>query len=182
MGRIEKLFPAKKVKRSAKEKVLSSFHSIIFTDLDSIWERLYHRLGSKLTFDMMMRQYTSQKLFDKIYVSYFSTKDTQPCENIILSMEEENIVRYIAGYVPLKLLRKYEKQSSTKASMYVECLSNMKVDGQEADFVTYAKKWTEEVNRGGLFEVSETTYALFRYRIPIALCFNNHIFSIIIDC
>lgn len=45
--------------------------------------------------------------------------------------------------------------------MYVECLSHMKVNGQEANFPTYATKWLEEQNRGALFEVSDSTFALF---------------------
>ena len=88
-----------------------------------------------------------------MYVSYFAT-DSQASSatgSPILTVDEENIVRYIAGYVPLKLMRKYEKQGSSKAAMFVETLSNMKVNGQEADFAAYAMKWIEEVNRGWLF-------------------------------
>ena len=38
----------------------------------------------------------------------------------------------------------------------------MAVNGEESDLLEYTMKWTRLVNRGGLFEINETTYALFR--------------------
>ena len=43
-----------------------------------------------------------------------------------MSAMDDNAVRYSAGYVSLK---KYEKQGSAKTAEFVECLSNMAVDG-----------------------------------------------------
>ena len=37
--------------------------------------------------------------------------------------------------------------------MFIESVSQMKVNGQEVDFATYASKWIKKVNRGWLFEV-----------------------------
>ena len=163
---IRKAFPAKMPKRSAREKVLSRFHSLTFANIEKVWERLYHQVGNKLTVDRMVRQYTNDKIFAEMYVSQFATTDSQACTSVTgnpsLTVDEENIVRYVAGYVPLKLMRKYEKQESFKAALFVETLSHMKVNGQEADFAAYATMWIEEVNRGGLFEVNESAYCLFR--------------------
>ena len=99
-----------------------------------------------------------------MYITYFSRK-TNPTSSTTarcsLTEYERDIVRYIAGYVPMKLFRKYEKKCSRKASMYVECLSRMKVRGREGSLATYATAWVEEVNRGGLFEVHDAAYSLF---------------------
>ncbi len=110
-----------------------------------------------------MKQYTNDKILTEMYVSQFATSSTtRICPTSTrLTIDEENIVSYVAGYVLLKLMRKYEKQASCKAAMFVETLSHMKVSGQEVDFAAYATRWIEEVNHGGLYEVNESAYRLF---------------------
>ena len=79
-----------------------------------------------------------------------------------LTTDEENIIRYAAGYVPFKLLKKHEKDSSVKAVQFVECLMSVAVNGEESDLMEYTRNWTCLVNRGGLFEINDTTYLFFR--------------------
>ena len=64
--------------------------------------------------------------------------------------------------VSMKLMRKFEKQSGAKARQFFECLSNMAVMGKESSFYEYTKEWLKLVNRGGLFQVNETTYLFYR--------------------
>ena len=40
-----------------------------------------------------------------------------------LSKDEENVIRYASGYVPMSLMKKYEKHLSDVSVPYVECLS-----------------------------------------------------------
>ena len=77
-------------------------------------------------------------------------------------MDEENILRYAAGYVPYKLLKKYECQSSLIAQSYVECVGNMVVSGEESSLMEYTSKWISMCNCGGLFEINDTYYLMFR--------------------
>ena len=44
----------------------------------------------------------------------------------------------------------------------VECLSAMAVNGDESNVLEYTTKWIGIVNRGGLFEISDTTYMFFK--------------------
>ncbi len=108
---IKKAFPTKMSKRSAKEKVLSRFHSLSFCEVDEVWEKLYHQIGKDITEDRMMKQYTNDKIFTNMYVSQFATSSTTGIcpTSTRLTIDEENIVRYVAGYVPLKLMRKYKQ-------------------------------------------------------------------------
>ena len=109
INRIEKIFPVKKYKRRPKERVLSRFNSIVFSDLEKVWDNLYRSLGKQLTVDRMLKQFTNQKLFDDIYISYFTSNDeSEMCTSpaLSLSTDEDNIIRYIAGYVPFKLFKK----------------------------------------------------------------------------
>jgi len=38
----------------------------------------------------------------------------------------------------------------------------MAICGEENDFLKYTRAWIEQVNRGGLFEVNDTAYMLFK--------------------
>ena len=52
-----------------------------------------------------------QKLYEDIMRSNHTTKP-RACKKTSLSPNETNIVRYAAGYVPMVLMRRYEKSSS----------------------------------------------------------------------
>ena len=54
--------------------------------------------------------------------------------------------------------------TTDKAADFVECLSHMAVPGDcvEDDFPTYATKWIQQVNGGGLFVGNNQAFALFR--------------------
>ncbi len=79
-----------------------------------------------------------------------------------MSSNEEQVVRYASDYVSMKLLKRLKKEESTKAEQFVECLSNMAVNGNESTFYAYTEEWTKTVNRGSLFEINNATIVLFR--------------------
>ena len=85
-------------------------------------------------------------------------------------------MRYAAGYVPFKLLKKYEKSLDAEfAASVSECLLSMSVNGDESDLMEYTRIWTLLVNRGGLFEVNDLTYTLFK---EIEMKVRYHLFTI----
>lgn len=92
-------------------------------------------------------------------------------------MDEENIVRYAAGFVPLK---SYEGKKNLDIALHaIECLSSMGVNGDESDIMEYTRKWTMEVNRGGLFEINDLTYTFFKEieqgKIPLIYCISQQV-------
>ena len=70
-----------------------------------------------------------------------------------MSTEEENIVRYAAGYVPFASVKKHERRSSESSAFFVEYLSGMAITGEENSYLEYTTEWVHKVNRAGLFEV-----------------------------
>ena len=52
----------------------------------------------------------------------------------------------------------------------------MAVNGEEESFLEYTNEWVSRVNRGGLFEVNDTTFALFR---EIELCVRDQLTSVL---
>ena len=64
-----------------------------------------------------------------------------------LGAEEENIIRYMAGYIPFKLLKAYMSKNTEVAAKVVDCL---KWHGQpEDDFYAYTQEWTQAISWGG---------------------------------
>ena len=76
--------------------------------------------------------------------------------------DQENVLRYVAGYVPFKLLKKYKKSDTEEDAAVVDCLSEMAVAGEDSSFLAYTSEWTKAINRGGLFEVGDDTYLFFQ--------------------
>ena len=60
-----------------------------------------------------------------------------------LTEDEEIILRYVAGYVPYKLMIQYKRSTSNEIVNVVECLSGMAVNGDESDLLAYTSKWMD---------------------------------------
>ena len=121
-------------------------------------------------FDPLVEQRVNQKLFEGFLKTCFEVPSqaavamapstSLQCQE--LDEEEEQIVRYAAGFVPMSLLKKHEKGSTDRSVEFVECLSKMAVNGDESSFLSYTLEWSRTVNRGGLFEVNDEAYRLFK--------------------
>ena len=83
------------------------------------------------------------------------------CQVINWFSDEENTIRYMAGYVPFMLIKVYEKKDTQDDGDILDCLSAIAVSGPVDDFYAYTHEWTKSVNRGGPFEVSTTTSTFF---------------------
>ena len=69
-----------------------------------------------------------------------------------LDKDEENVLRYVAGYVPFSILKKLElrKPGPTKDSLLLVLHSWSKEQGGEhLTFLNYTRHWVEKQNRGG---------------------------------
>ena len=64
--------------------------------------------------------------------------------------DQENVLRYAAGYVPFKLLQKYKKKDTEEAAAIVDCLSKMAVAGEDSSFLAYTTEWNKAITRGSL--------------------------------
>ena len=78
-----------------------------------------------------------------------------------ISEREENVVRYMSGYVAVKLLKKYRKGNASGAEKnkwryFVRVLKEMKCEDQpvcDDTLEDYTKAWSEQIDRGGLYHV-----------------------------
>ena len=145
-----------KSRHLAKERSFSKFHENRL-GFPSIWKEYVPNISSLLS------QSVNRRIFEKLLTSRFSVT---PKENPVMQSgflaEEENVIRYISGFVAHKLLQVYKKDHSPQAAPYVECLMSMAVSGPESNFYDYTKMWIRLVDRGGLFAVNDNSYLFFR--------------------
>ena len=146
-----------------RQKAQMQFHNCRISTLPLIWSRFSTAIGLEVDEPLVM-QSVNQHIFDTLLVEHFQAQErpsssTEVCTQ--LTAEEENILRYASGFIPFKLLNRYLKQSTEKASQFVECLSNMAVGGNETNFHHYTTEWIRKVNRGGLFCINDDAYKLF---------------------
>ncbi len=142
-----------------REKAWINFHRLRVSELLRLWNQFAPRLSP------LVDQHASYTLYAEIVKSKLceSTSLRTHIDVPELTMDEENIVRYAAGFVPFKLLKRYEKKKDLDIALHaIECLSSMGVNGDESDILEYTRKWTLEVNRGGLFEINDLTYTFFK--------------------
>ena len=80
-----------------------------------------------------------------------------------LRVGEENGIRYMAGYLAVKLFRRYKKSVmqpylQTKSDMF---LKEWKPDVEQVDSLSdYTTLWSELIDRGGLYHISDKAYVL----------------------
>ena len=122
---------------------------------------------------ILLPQTVSQILFDAVIFSKTSKfPHKKGLTYVSLTVEEENALRYAAGYVPHKLLKKYRANPSKTADIFIFCFQSMEqpnevnqfvMDHQQYTFHDYTTAWIEKINRGELYRVSDATYKLFYY-------------------
>ena len=71
--------------------------------------------------DCIVQEYVNERAFKDLLQSTVESESKSaelPLRKQRLSPEEENIIRYAAGYVPHALLRRYQKMESGKAALF----------------------------------------------------------------
>ena len=125
-----------------------------------MWSSLYSSLDAPEKYKndpSLLMQYCSTKLFEiavkSKYPAATTTIEYTAEDTPSLTEDEENTLRYVAGYVVHSLIRKTQKlpDSNSKKPNILACLKEMNnEEGNYEDYLSYTKAWLEKVNRGGL--------------------------------
>ena len=82
---------------------------------------------------------------------------------LTVDKHEEQVLRYVAGYVPFALKKRFMKvKNNLNAITFLQCLKGMSVPGEGHSFLDYSKAWVEKQNRGGLFLVNDKVFIFFK--------------------
>ena len=111
-----------------REKSYTLFYMKHQCDLSQIWNN-FHTLLHLSKPDPVWTQTVNRLLFnDGAGCSLKTgTKEVTPPTTAAmahLGADEDNFIRYMAGYVPFKLMKKYEKKDTEEAAAVVDCLSD----------------------------------------------------------
>ena len=141
------------------------FHQVRMTTLPKHWDNLFHGLkfGEPREREFLV-QCVNQELFQQIMaVETQSNSQRKATEQQDIPPNELNAMQYACGFVPFKLIRKYEKNTGKKVENFLECLRNMAVvsNDHDPDLLSYTRLWFETTNRGGLFPLNDETFSFF---------------------
>ena len=140
-----------------REKSYRRFHQKRISELPELWDDFHATLHLPRP-DPLWTQSANRLLFNRALVSCVKRDAEQISRPTVaaasstsgsLGADEENIIRYMAGYIPFKLLKEYKKKDTETAAKIVDCLSEMAQLGPEDDFFAYTQEWTKAISRGG---------------------------------
>ncbi len=108
----------------------------------------------------------------QIIISTRNNTDFPPVQEDIvcdsIGEKEQAVIHYVAGYVAFKLKRFYARfPNSEKAQQTLRIILNWHVprdvnDWASSGFLAFSRLWTDKVDRGGLFRVSDKVFCFFR--------------------
>ena len=137
------------------EKMWAGYHRLIVSDeLSSLWHSTFDNVENLFYFQQFVQLVTRRVMDEAVKIAFdHETYESAPVQVQPLKPEEEQALHYVAGYIPMKLKKKYAKQpNNVRALKYMECLHTMnEEEGHGVEFLQYTKQWVEQVNRGGLF-------------------------------
>ena len=143
----------------------------------SIWTTFLSSIKQSLP--CFIQQRVSQKLYESLISRSLPplSNISQPQPRTILSEDELNIVQYTAGYVPHKLLKKHYIIDLLSQHILYSASSKWQLVELKQAYVT----WTKLINRGNLFEISDSTFLFFEQvelivqnKLKFALQEHNH--------
>ena len=104
-----------------------------------------------------MKAYISKQV-DQLHNDSPSASSQQPT-TMALSSREKNAVRYIAGYIVRKL-KDAEIQKRNERSIHILTLMQTYHQLEYRSYEDDTREWTELLDRGGLFHVTNEAYQI----------------------
>ena len=156
----------------ARSDLWKKYHKIRSTELCDTWDKFLKDLsiedGIGTSIYTLLTQMINDKMFEELVVHYTSTHTDVAHHNVCkksLSSLEEGIIRYATGFIPHTLIKRFEARKDKKYALFVDCLLGMSInyeDSVESSFLEYTKRWTNIINRGGLFEINDQSFNFFK--------------------
>ena len=131
-------------------------------------------IGTPVLYQHLTDIIFKELLHEKYSVSANDSEKAGP----IITMDEGNVLRYVAGYVCRHLRKKTEASNHPLKEDMVLCLMTMVKDKSETSSGP-CEEWTDLVDQGDLWHVRENTQSLFcawkKYVFCFHLCYTRQI-------
>ena len=167
------VFVKKKLKKhKEREKSYRTFYNITINDsLFKIWEEFLNSESvtnnkySRMLWGFILDRFSFNLVKTVNEISRESPEKLSE-EVLKLTPMEEATIRYVSGYIPYSLKKKYSKLKDIHTKEPILAVLNVwsdELDGSHETFLQYTKEWVDKVNRGGLFKVSDDFYIFIRH-------------------
>ena len=154
------------------EQMCSSFHLFMCDEsLCEEFQNIVKKFNADISADlvnMLLPDLLMEMLSKLISNRLCSTKPTELSTEAPLSEHEEQITRYVAGFVGYKLKKHFTRfPKNTVAQFALQIVhtwqANPTTQQNVKSFLEYTNTWINEVNRGGLFQVRDDVFIMFRH-------------------
>ncbi len=140
------------------EKIWAMFHQLRTSrDFRSKWDSFFETSIKKKAIATVY-QYITTRIFRELIKNKFEIKKDVTHTHYTLTLDEKNALRYVAGYVCLKVQKKIEKTSHKYKDEIVLLLIEFYGDSMDG---SGTEEWTNQIDRGGLWHISDDTYLVF---------------------
>ena len=162
-----------------REKASVAFEEASLTLLLLYWEVLFTQMGVSYQ-DPLLTQSVNNFVFENAFSQQFLTEGAAGRVSRVsatsidhtTSADEMNALRYMCGFIPYKLLRKFGSSESGRCKALCRVLEQLRnSDASTSDTSTSEGKamldtsdteaWLSRVNRGSLFQVTEAAFEFF---------------------
>ena len=142
------------------EKMWEKYHELRVSDsFTGEWDKLFQDSLGKQAMPTLF-QYVPRQVFKELLANDHAVcdahNDIQPSP---LTWEEENALRYVGGFVCRKVRQKITESSLPHKEDML--LLTIALCGDEADEDRGTETWMNEIDRGGLWHISDDTYSVF---------------------
>ena len=107
---------------------------------------------SDLTLQVILK-----RVFNETVKQMTTHLTSRPSQNTTLTPREENIVRYMAGYVLLKISKKYPARREFIDTLHASCID------QAMTLNSNTEIWKNQVDRGGLIHVNDSFFKIIKH-------------------
>ncbi len=104
-------------------------------------------------------QFVTHRIFKELVKAKHQLAESVKDQASPITKDEENALRYVCGYVCRKVQAKIQSSSLPHKEDMVLFIADL--SGDEWDEAQGTEEWTNAVDRGGLWHVSDTTYTIF---------------------
>ena len=164
---LDKAFPPTQLGRmqAAREKMWGAYHAIRTSqEFKCLWKTFLQE--SRVQATPIIYQSLTDRLFQKRIELHFpipspSRPRDSEVETSTLTFEEENAIRYAAGYVFRAVKKKIIKSSFDLKEQLVEIVDMLLQNDDDVGEQDASCEWMAIVDRGGLVHISDDLYRVF---------------------
>ena len=147
---------------AGREKMWTRYHKLrISGNFRMRWKTLFRSCQCHIVVHPVLYQRLTDTMFKKmlgrrITVIHHTDEDVDP-----LTLNEENALRYAAGYVCKQVKSKLKRSSHPQLlkEELIACMDTLREYGNET--TDDSSRWTTIIDRGGLWHISDDLYRVF---------------------